>query len=206
MTLCLAMTTPKLICYIIAMNSALNYKTKSEYRIYAKKLRTELDIKKISVLISKRVIAQNFYKKSKNILGFYPFNSEISLIELFKDDSKNWFLPSIDEVSKEIFIHPYKYGDKLVKNKFNVPEPVTEKENDLKKIDLVFVPALMVDKKGYRLGYGAGYYDRFLPLLKDTCVKIVPITEELFVESLPYDDFDVPVDIVVTEKMFNSIF
>lgn len=184
----------------------MNFQTKNEYRNFAKKLRSELDIKNISFSICENIKKQDFYKNSKNILGFYPFNNEISLTELYKDGSKNWFLPSIDVSTKEMFIHPYIYGDKLEENRYKVPEPVTSKEINLEKIELIFVPALMADKKGHRLGYGAGYYDRFLPLLKNSCKKILPIPEELFAENLPSDDFDIPVDIVVTQKSVISIF
>ena len=182
------------------MSSILNFQTKKEYRNYAKELRAGLEIEKISFEICEKIKSQDFYKKSKNILGFYPINSEISLVELYKDSSKNWFLPSTDISTKEIFIHPYKYGDKLVENRYKVPEPKTLIENNTKKIDLIFVPALMTDKNGYRLGYGAGYYDRFLPMLKDSCTKVVPLPKELFVENLPSDAFDIPVNIVVTEE------
>lgn len=187
------------------MDSVLNFQTKKEYRNYAKKLRAELDIEKISFSICEKIKNQDFYLKSQNILGFYPFNSEISLIELYKDNSKNWFLPSITQ-EKEMFVHSYKYGDKLVENRFKVPEPLTLRENNLEKIDLIFVPALMADKNGYRLGYGAGYYDRFLPNLKKSCTKIVPLPERLFVENLPSDEFDIPVDIVITENGLKQLF
>jgi len=187
------------------MKPVLNFQTKNEYRDFAKKLRAQLDIERISFLICENIKNQDFYKKSKNILGFYPFNSEINLTELYKDSSKNWFLPSIDVCTKEIFIHPYKYGDNLVENCYKVPEPQTSRENNIEKIELIFVPALMVDKRGFRLGYGAGYYDRFLPLLNDSCIKITPVPQELFTENLPLDDFDIPVNIVVTEKIINGI-
>ena len=63
-------------------------------------------------------------------------------------------------------------------------------------IDLVIVPALAVDKNNYRLGYGGGFYDRFL---RDKSVtKIVCIPKELIVESVYPEKFDIPVDIVVT--------
>jgi len=182
------------------MESILNFQTKKEYRDFAKKLRAELAIEKISFEICENIKNQNFYKKSQNILGFYPFNSEISLIELYKDNSKSWFLPSIEISTKKMFIHPYKYSDKLIENRYKVPEPQTSKEINLEKLDLVFVPALMADKNGYRLGYGAGYYDRFLPLLKEACIKVVPLPEKLFTESLASDKFDIPVNIIVTEK------
>lgn len=187
------------------MSADFIFQTKKEYRVYAKTIRNSLDIKNISLLICENIKNQESYKKSKNILGFYPFNNEISLVELFKDSSKNWFLPSIDISTKEMFIHPYKHHDKMIENKFKVPEPVTLKEINFEKIDLVFVPALMADKKGHRLGYGAGYYDRFLPYLKTSCIKILPLPDKLFIETLPSDEHDIPVNFIVTEKIVNFI-
>jgi 5-formyltetrahydrofolate cyclo-ligase len=190
----------------LKMTYALNFQTKKEYRDYAKKFRATLDISKISFLICENIKNQEFYKNAVNILGFYPFNSEISLIELYKDNSKNWFLPSIKESTKEIYIHSYKYGDELIENRLKVPEPITQKKNNIKTIDIVFVPALMADKSGFRLGYGAGYYDRFLPLLSKSCIKIVPVPEKLFTEKLPLDEFDVPANYIVTENICYSVF
>ena len=183
----------------------LNFETKKEYREYAKDLRSKLDIQKISFLICENIKNSVFYKKSKNILGFYPINSEIDLTELYKDDSKNWYLPSINISTKEMFIHPYKCDDILIENRYRVPEPVTPHETSLEKIDLIITPALMADEKGFRLGYGAGYYDRFLAKLGSSCIKAVPVPEDLFTDKLLSDEFDVPVNFVITEKSVNSI-
>lgn len=177
-----------------------DFTNKKEYRTYAKELRAGLDMVKISYFICENIKEQDFYINSKNILGFYPFNSEADLTELYKDDSKNWFLPSINPSKKEMFIHPYKYYDILIENKFRVPEPITPHEENLEIIDMIIVPALMADKSGHRLGYGAGYYDRFLSKIKHSCIKVVPLPEELFVDALPYDELDVPADIILSEK------
>ena len=61
----------------------------------------------------------------------------------------------------------------------------------------------MADRKNFRLGYGGGFYDRFLPSLSPDCVKIAPVAAELLVEKLPVEGFDIPVDFVVTQ---NEIF
>ena len=67
-------------------------------------------------------------------------------------------------------------------------------------MDVVLLPALMVDNCGNRLGYGAGYYDRFIPGLRKDCVKIVPLPNELFISSLPNDHWDIPVKAIVTQE------
>jgi 5-formyltetrahydrofolate cyclo-ligase len=63
-------------------------------------------------------------------------------------------------------------------------------------LDLALVPALMADAENFRLGYGGGFYDRFLA--KNPHIKtIVVVAKELFVQSLPHDEFDISVDEVL---------
>jgi len=185
------------------MEFNFEFKTKQEFRDYAKRIRSELDINLISQEICENFNKQDFYKFSKNILSFYPFNNEIDLRKLYEDNSKNWCLPRVDMSSRGLIIHRYHYNDTLVKNKWGVFEPYEGQEViDPATIDIAIIPALMVDKKGYRLGYGAGFYDRFIPGLRQDCLKVTPVPEKLFVEVLPYDHWDIPVDKVITQKDF----
>ena len=61
---------------------------------------------------------------------------------------------------------------KIKKNEYNIPEPVDGIEVPSKKIDVVFVPLLAYDKKGNRVGYGKGFYDKFLSECKPDVIKI----------------------------------
>ncbi|MBF04192.1 MAG: 5-formyltetrahydrofolate cyclo-ligase [Flavobacterium sp.] len=61
---------------------------------------------------------------------------------------------------------------KIKKNEYNIPEPVDGLEVPVNKIDVVFVPLLAYDKKGNRVGYGKGFYDRFLSSCKNEVIKI----------------------------------
>ena len=65
-----------------------------------------------------------------------------------------------------------------------------------RNLDLVVVPALMADKSGFRLGYGGGFYDRFLVENK-TVKTILPIAKELIVEELPHEEFDIKIDEII---------
>ena len=64
-------------------------------------------------------------------------------------------------------------------------------------MDIIFVPALAVDNEGNRLGYGGGFYDRFLKDLKTT--KIVPISKSLVFDNIPTEDFDIKIDMIITD-------
>ena len=166
--------------------------SKINLRIKAKSLRKNLDIYKISSLAVSKIRESDVYISAKNVLIFYPMRYEINLLDLL-DDDKNFYLPKVYD--KKLFICPFKKGDKLVKSCFNVNEPCSEPV-DAKILDLIIVPALMVDKSGYRLGYGGGFYDRFLtnnPSIK----TIVAIPKELYIEELPVENFDKKIDYII---------
>lgn len=86
--------------------------------------------------------------------------------------------------------------------KFNarVPKPEYFRPIDPKTIDLIVVPAIAFDHQGNRLGYGGGYYDRYLKLIKPETILIGINYSLLVVDDLPVYPHDMPVDIVVHEK------
>lgn len=139
-----------------------------------------------------KLIETNEYKQAKNIMIFYPMKNEVNLLELLKDSSKTFFLPKID--GKNLLCCEYKKGDELCESCFKTLEPLTKSVNK-NQIDLVIVPALCCDKSNYRLGYGGGFYDRFLEDFKGKTIVCLP--KELVVENIYPEEFDIPVDLVV---------
>lgn len=164
--------------------------SKAELRIKAKNFRKTLNISDLSENFCAQIIQMDVYIKAENVLIFYPMQYEINVLELLKDN-KNFYLPKV--CGNELLVCPY--SDNLVKSEFNVCEPCSNPVS-AEIIDLAIVPALMADKDGYRLGYGGGFYDRFLsanPHIK----TVVPIAKELFIDKLPRDEFDVRIDYIV---------
>ncbi len=173
---------------------------KKSLRIKAKELRKSLNIEDISNKIVNIIERQSFYTKVSNILSFYPMDTEINLTKLYFDKSKNWFLPRVDMKNKILYIYPY-HNNKLEKSKWGVLEPIpSEKPANPKNIDIAILPALMADRSGFRLGYGAGFYDKLLPQLKEDCLKIVPIPQELLIKKLPCDEWDKKANVIVTQS------
>ena len=125
---------------------------------------------------------------------FYPKVEEINLLNLLEDESKNFYLPKID--GNNLLCCSYTKGDELCESCFKTKEPLTEGVNET-ILDLIIIPALAVDKNNYRLGYGGGYYDRFLKNLH--CTKCVCIPKDLLVESVFPEKHDIKIDIVITE-------
>jgi 5-formyltetrahydrofolate cyclo-ligase len=161
---------------------------KIELRLKAKELRKNLNIPQLSAKAVNLIRRNQLYKNSKHVMSFYPTKYEIDLTELF-NDKKNFYLPKVNDNFLDVC--PYKKGDILKKSNLNIEEPLT---NTVSKniLDLVIVPALMADENHYRLGYGGGFYDRFISgkVFKTLCV----IPKELYVDKLPIDNHDIPID------------
>ena len=166
--------------------------SKSDLRKKAKCIRKSLSIAEKSTIAIKKIRENTLYIPAKNVLIYYPLRYELNLLALL-DDEKNFYLPRV--CGENLQICPFKKGDKLVTSSFNICEPCSNSINP-RNLDLVVVPALMADKSGFRLGYGGGFYDRFL--VKNNTVKtILPIAKELIVEELPHEGFDIKIDEII---------
>lgn len=106
--------------------------------------------------------------------------------------------PCIDPVNQQM--EAYEANEKGIfeKNRYQIPEPVGGTRVLPADIDIVFVPLLVFDERGYRVGYGKGYYDRYLPRCRPNLLKI----GFCFFEALPtisdIDEFDVPLNLCIT--------
>ena len=166
---------------------------KTDIRIKAKNLRKTLPILSISQTLTQALKKDDYYVCAKNVMFFYPMDNEIDLRGILSDD-KRFYLPRVN--GNNIEVCPYSLGDKLKKSAFGVLEPVLP-ATDPKEPDLVIVPALMADSQGYRLGYGGGYYDRFLSKYGKNFKTISLLPRVLMVEKLPIDEYDVKIDKII---------
>lgn len=94
----------------------------------------------------------------------------------------------------------------LVTNQWRIPEPdpVSSEKIQPEEIDIVLVPLLAFDRKGYRVGYGGGYYDRFLPQTRPECIKMGLSLFEEVDEIADIDEFDIPLDACITpERLYD---
>ena len=171
---------------------------KNELRKFAKELRQNLDREKISARILQIFLETDFYKKATNIAIYYPFQDEFDFTQLLNNNEKNWFLPKITN-DNNLSFHKYSSKDILTPNKYGILEPQTQIA-DPQKLDLIIMPALVTDKRGYRIGYGKGYYDNFLTQNSINCTKLIFIAEELVVEKIENDFWDIRANAIITQK------
>lgn len=165
---------------------------KTHFRTIFKTERKKLDLGKISSDIVKNIRSADFYKNALHVMLFYPLKYEINLLDLLADD-KYFYFPKVS--GENLLVCPYDMDVKFEKSKLNIKEPCSAPVNaDI--LDLILVPALAVDANGYRLGYGGGFYDRFLKSCKAFSAAVV--YEGFVVDELPHDTYDVPIDYIVT--------
>lgn len=89
--------------------------------------------------------------------------------------------------------------DELSRGPWDLWQPKTPRFVDPDGVDVILVPGVVFDRQGYRVGHGGGYYDRFLGGLP-AAAKIGLTYDEFFVDRIPREDHDLPVDIVITES------
>ena len=85
-------------------------------------------------------------------------------------------------------------------NAFNTPEPTDNTEVEPQLLDLIIIPLLAFDEKGYRVGYGKGFYDRFLSRCKPGCIKVGVSWFPPIAAIEDKDEFDVPLDFCITPE------
>lgn len=172
---------------------------KHELRKWAKEVRSKLDMKVLSEKLVQKLTATDEYINAKNIMIFYPLKDEVNLLSIINDTTKTFYLPKI--VGENLLCCRFDENTELCESCFHTKEPETNSEANIKP-ELIIVPALAVDKNNYRLGYGKGFYDRFLGVNKDSNFApktIVCIPKELIVETICPNEFDIPVDLVITD-------
>lgn len=162
------------------------------------------ELARIAERLAARVCALPEYRAARSILATMAIGSEWStrpLIDRARADGKTIVLPRVTTAApRHLEIHAVADMERdLVPGVWDIPEPDASRcpRLDLADVDFALVPALAVDAQGYRLGYGAGYFDRLLAGrgARPRCVAALPA--QFIVASLPHEAHDVPVDRVV---------
>ena len=109
-------------------------------------------------------------------------------------------VPRIDNQNAALEHYFFEDREQLKTNTWGIPEPVKGVPAAIESIDAVLVPLLAFDKQGHRLGYGRGFYDRFLSGCKPGCKKIGLSFFEVEERIDDISEKDIPLDIIVTPK------
>ncbi|HZK44421.1 MAG TPA: 5-formyltetrahydrofolate cyclo-ligase [Syntrophomonadaceae bacterium] len=165
--------------------------------------RNELSLARVqqySETICKKLLELPDVENARSIMGFSNFGNEVQLMPFLESQipSKKILLPRVEKGGEMVAVE-FTSWDNIKSGPFGIKEPIGE-PYDLQMIDVVIVPGLVFDANGYRLGYGKGYYDRFLKgLRKDAFLCGVGFDFQIIADINPHES-DLPVHWVVTEK------
>ncbi|MBI4632525.1 MAG: 5-formyltetrahydrofolate cyclo-ligase [Deltaproteobacteria bacterium] len=139
------------------------------------------------------------------MMAFLHFGTEVitdTIIAWGWREGKRVAVPLCQPETKQLIISAIETFDDVEPGYFGVREPKKHLLKPLEKsqIDLVLVPGVAFDRRGYRVGYGGGYYDRFLSAIGKDVPKIGLVFASQLIEAVPADSHDLPVDKIITEE------
>lgn len=182
----------------------LNAKRKQELRHEMQEQRATLSAEQVeehSRLIAAKLNALHPIINARRIMGFASIRNEVNLGSFLEDQAaqgKTVLLPRVDK-KNNLDAAEFEGWNLCRSGGFGIMEP-TGPACSLKEIDVVLVPGLVFDAHGYRLGYGKGYYDRFIKLLPSNTFVCGICYEFQVVDDIMPHDKDIPVHWIVTEK------
>ncbi|CAL4323667.1 5-formyltetrahydrofolate cyclo-ligase [Buchnera aphidicola (Pemphigus immunis)] len=161
--------------------------------------------KKASLKIAQHIFQYEMMNRVKNVALFLSFDGEIgteSLIIKLWEKNINVYLPVLDKFNvKNLLFVKYNENTSLKLNKLNFFEPINVIDGKilLDKLDIIFVPLVAFNKKGYRLGMGGGFYDFILKdWQKNNFLPIGLAYNFQLVSNFPIFPWDVPLPVIIT--------
>ena len=163
--------------------------------------KTNFSEQNISFTQFRKILNKLNIKKNQNIGGYYPINCEIGSLKILKKLEKNKFKISLPVTRENNSMDFYEWTSKktLKISKQGIPEPYAEK-----KVfpDVLIVPLVGFDKNKFRLGYGGGFYDRYI--FKSLKFKKVLTIGFAFsfqeIKKIPTNGYDQKLDFILTDK------
>lgn len=147
----------------------------------------------------KKILSLPEYKNAETVFVYLSFGSEVQTLGLVQTalKEKRVVVPFCVDREGTMIACEIKSFDDLQAGMYNIPEPVNPVEYK-GKIDLGIIPGVAFSKDGVRLGYGKGYYDRFLA--KNKMFKVGLCHDELLFDKIPCGELDVRLDMIITNK------
>lgn len=139
------------------------------------------------------------FSSARTVLAYQSCRQEPDLSYLFASSDRQWGLPRCS--GKDLLWHRWQPSAPLVTGTYGILEPLPDAPLLAPpNVDLILVPAVAIDRRGYRLGYGGGYYDR---LRSEPAWSKIPtlgiVFDFAYLDSLPIDPWDLSVDAICTE-------
>ncbi len=145
------------------------------------------------------------YQEARSIMFYVSFAGEVStgpLMERAIAAGKTVSVPKIHVIGRRMSAHIVKDpATHLERGAYGISVPVeSAPEIDPGLLDMVIVPGLAFDPQGHRVGFGGGYYDRFLSRVREDCISVALAYGFQVVPSIPGEEYDLPVRYLITEN------
>ena len=162
-----------------------------------KRAMTQEEILTASALLAEQFYQTPQYKNAKTIYGYLPYNQEVRTVPMLRQallDGKKVAVPKVygDEM-RFIYMEDL---EKTATGYAGIPEPISDEPVAHDPTALVLMPGLAFDRTGNRMGYGGGFYDKFLADEPDH-PTVALCYEFQLLPSVPREEYDVPVDVVL---------
>tara|TARA_B100000989_G_scaffold249084_1_gene196634 strand:- start:783 stop:1316 length:534 start_codon:yes stop_codon:yes gene_type:complete len=175
---------------------------KSQIRKKILKIRKQ---KKIKKFIFNFNLIMNILKKNKVsgkiIGGYYPYNREIDILQILEKFEKKNFITTLPKIKKNSQMNFFQWStnDPLAINKFGIPEPISEM---VRYPDVLLLPLVAFDKDFNRIGYGGGFYDRYIKKIRKRKKVLTIGFAYTFqkVKKIPTNNYDIKLDFIITNK------
>lgn len=152
-------------------------------------------------------VKSEYYKSAKVIFSFVSFGSEVNtkniIVQAIKDH-KTVCVPKVISKAEGIKTYRIEGLNELEEGYYHILEPKTHCiEIDKRTIDLIIIPGVSFDRNGGRIGYGGGFYDRFLYDIEGAVLKIALAYELQVLQDIPMLQHDIRIDALITEREIN---
>ncbi len=186
---------------------SLSGMNKKELRNNALRIRngfSQQQVADVSEIMLQKLLKHPWYQQCSTLFTYVSMEKEVQthrLIQRAIDDRKRVCVPRVVPGDRMEAVPIQNMNNDLVQGYFNVLEPIAVLPSvSPVEVDLVVVPGLIFDREGYRIGYGGGYYDKYLATISQHCYTVGLIFQALITEKLPREVHDEKVMLVVTEK------
>ncbi|WP_163526365.1 5-formyltetrahydrofolate cyclo-ligase [Halobacillus ihumii] len=184
---------------------------KNKWRIKGKSLLssyTEAEKNDIEISIHNQLFQSSLWNSAEVVAVTVSLSHEWStqpIIEKAWEQGKKVVVPKCNPELKTLTFYNLQSYEQLEVVYYGLQEPSPAKAEAVKKeeIDLLVVPGLIFDRKGYRIGFGGGFYDRFLADYRGVTVSLV--SKKQVTRELPFEGFDIPVQHIITEEQWLTI-
>ena len=178
----------------------MNKEEKNQLRDWIRKHKRAMTIEEIEERSAKLVelfLASEAYKNAKTVYGYLPYNQEVRTVPMLEQALKDGKRVAVPKCYGDEMRFIYMDDLSLVENGYaNIPEPIADDPVAEDKTALVLMPGMAFTKNGDRMGYGGGFYDKFLAAEPDHPTLALCYDFQM-VESLPTEEYDIPVDCVL---------